>query len=198
MTKTDTNIQNAFDNKSVVSAKYLEENGFERYDIDKYLQNGILEKVGYGMYCLKSNSPDEYAIIQSRSEKIIYSHSTAMFLLGISDRIPNTLEITIPQGYNVSKIKRDYPNTNFYYTQADIWGIGITQVTTPQGFEVTTYDKERSILDIIKHKNKIDAQIYTQAIKQYFSTQKNFRKLLKYSKLMKMEDKVRVYIELFQ
>lgn len=38
-------------------------------------------------------------------------------------------------------------------------------------------------------------QLYSQAIKEYFKGKSNQRKLLKYSKIFNVEDKVRVYME---
>lgn len=38
-------------------------------------------------------------------------------------------------------------------------------------------------------------QLYSQAMKEYFKGKSNPRKLLKYSKLFKIEDKVRDYME---
>ena len=38
-------------------------------------------------------------------------------------------------------------------------------------------------------------QLYTQAIKDYFKTKPNNRKLLKYGKLFGVEDKIRTYME---
>lgn len=197
MTLSLQKISSVFqDNNYIVSAKVLKDNGFDRYQVEQYLQDEILLKVGYGLYCLKDNVPDEFSMIQSRSEKIIFSHSTALYLLGMSDRVPGVFNVTIPQGYNVTKIKRDFDNIDFNYSKADWWSLGVSKVATPQGFEVSVYDKERSILDIIRNKSKVDYQIYIQAIKEYFATQKNFRKILKYSKVMNLEDKVRMYIEM--
>ena len=58
------------------------------------------------------------------------------------------------------------------------------------------YDKERCICDFIKDKNKVDVQIYTQAIKDYFKGNVDIGKLLKYSKILKLEEKVRTYTEI--
>ena len=60
---------------------------------------------------------------------------------------------------------------------------------------VSLYDKERCICDLIRNKDKIEMQLYSQAMKEYFKGKSNPRKLLKYSKLFKIEDKVRDYME---
>ena len=60
---------------------------------------------------------------------------------------------------------------------------------------MSLYDKERCICDLIRNKDKIEMQLYSQAMKEYFKGKSNPRKLLKYSKLFKIEDKVRSYME---
>ena len=73
--------------------------------------------------------------------------------------------------------------------------MGITELRSPQGAMVRLYDKERCICDLIRDKDKVDIQIYTQAIKDYFNTKADRRKLLKHSKVLGVEDKVRTYME---
>lgn len=60
---------------------------------------------------------------------------------------------------------------------------------------IRLYDKELCICDLIRNKDKVDIQIYTQAIKDYFNTKVDRRKLLEYSKIFGVEDKVRTYME---
>ena len=76
-----------------------------------------------------------------------------------------------------------------------MYDVGITEILSPQGAIVRLYDKERCICDLIRDKDKVDIQIYTQAIKDYFNTKADRRKLLKYSKVLDVEDKVRTYME---
>ena len=48
---------------------------------------------------------------------------------------------------------------------------------------------------MIRNKEQVDMQLYTQASKDYFKAKPNNRKLLKYGKLFGIEDKIRTYIE---
>lgn len=57
------------------------------------------------------------------------------------------------------------------------------------------YDKERCICDLIRDRAQVELQLYTQAIKDYFKSGSNNRRLLKYSKIFGIEDKVRMYME---
>ena len=58
------------------------------------------------------------------------------------------------------------------------------------------YDKERTILYIIKDKERIDAQIFREVIKSYFAgKEKNLLKLSKYAVKMNMEQTLNRYTE---
>lgn len=123
------------------------------------------------------------------------SHGTALFLHGMSDRVPHKLDITVPQGDNVSRIKKRYEQTKFHYCKKELWDLGIITIKTPQGYDVRAYDLERCICDLIKDKKSIDAQIYTQALKEYFGDKCNPRKIIKYARQFNLEQIVRTYME---
>lgn len=58
------------------------------------------------------------------------------------------------------------------------------------------YDKERTILDIIKDKDRIDAQIFSEVIKSYFAgKERNLLKLSKYAVKMNREQALKRYTE---
>jgi len=185
-------------NNGIASLEQLQKAGFTRMMIYAGLTNGILNKEAHGNYSMADQQPDEYRIIQCRSEKLVFSHATALYLHGISDRVPHTLDITVPQGDNVSKIKRDYDNTRFHYCKKDLWQLGLTQILTPQGFAVNAYDLERCICDLIRDKKNVDNQIFVQAIREYFMHHCQNRKIIEYSREMNVEAKVRTYMEVLQ
>lgn len=179
----------------IASAKELAEAGFTRLSLYQAMIKGWISKESHGNYVITENQPDEYRMIQNRSEKMIFSHGTALFLLGLSDRVPHELDITVPQGDNVSRIKRDYENTRFHYCKKELWDLGIIEVTTPQGYEVKIYDSERCICDLIRDKKAVDNQIFVQAMKEYFSGNYNPRKIVKYARQFNIESRVRTYME---
>jgi predicted transcriptional regulator of viral defense system len=182
-------------NGGVVSAGDIQKAGIARAAIYDGLSRGIILKESHGNYVLADEQPDEFRIIQSRSDKLIFSHGTALFLHGMSDRVPRKLDITVPQGDNVSRIKRIYEQTQFHYCKKELWNLGIVTLKSPQGYDVKVYDLERCICDLIKDKKSIDSQIYTQALKEYFSGKCNPRKIVKYARQFNLESKVRTYME---
>ena len=169
----------AEENSGIITTAQVEAAGISRTALKRYVDEKQLIRVCKGLYVLEKGMVDEYALLQARSGKALYSYGTALFLWGLSDRVPHTLDLTVPHGTNVSKIKRDNPQIRFHYAQPPLFEIGRTETKSPQGGTVRLYDKERCICDLIRDKKEMDMQLYTQAIKDYFRTSANNRKLLK-------------------
>ena len=180
----------------VITNKEAEELGYSRHNLSELTKSGQLERLRRGLYQLKGKVIDDFILISSNSNRIIFSHQTALYLHDLSDRTPNVFHISVPQGYNASHIKKRYEGLQVHYVKKDLYEIGKTEIKSPQGNLIPVYDIERTICDIIIDKEKIDKQIFTEAIKRYFkSPNKNLRRLIKYSRLFKIEDEIRKYME---
>lgn len=178
-----------------LTTKQTEEAGVSRPMLTRFVESGKLVRVSRGHYILADSVPDEFALLQARSTRIIFSHGTALFFWGLSDRVPHLLDVTVPQGMNTTAIKRDNSTVRFHYVQPDVFDLGKTETVSPQGNKIVLYDKERCICDLIRARKHTDMQIYSQAIKDYFAGSVNARKLLKYGKQFGIEDKIRTYME---
>ena len=180
----------------VITNKEAEELGYTRHSLSELTKSGQLERLRPGLYQLKGKVIDDFILISSNSNRIIFSHQTALYLHDLSDRTPNLFHISVPQGYNASHIKKRYEGLQVHYVKKDLYEIGKTEIKSPQGNLIPVYDIDRTICDIIIDSEKIDKQIFTEALKRYFkSPNKNLRRLIKYSRLFKIEDEIRKYME---
>ena len=193
--KKDIICEEAQKSDGLITTKKIESLGIGRYILKDYLDSGFMVRESRGIYSITRERPDEYAALQKRSEKAIYSYGTALFFHGLSDRVPRVIDITLPQGYNASRLKKANPELRIHYVQPEVLEIGVEELKTPQGSTVKAYNRERCICDLIKHHKKVDKQIFTQAIKIYFSEPYNTRDLIKMSKIIGVEDEVRKYME---
>lgn len=182
-------------NSGLATTKQIEEAGVSRPRIKAYVDAGKLVRVRRGYYALRGELPDEYVALQSRCSKAVFSLGTALYFWGLSDRTPHIMDMSVPQGTNVSRIKRDFPDIRFHYVAADVLELGKTETVSPQGGQVILYDKERCICDLICARNHVDMQLYTQAIKDHYKGHPNLRKLLKYGRQMGIENQIRTYME---
>lgn len=179
----------------IIRTAQVEAAGISRPMLKKYMDAGQLERVRKGLYTLRDGLADEYSLLQTQCSKAVYSYGTALFLWGMSDRTPHLVDITVPHGTNLSRLRRDNPGLRCHYVQKEFYELGIAETASPQGGSVRLYDKERCICDLIRDKDQMELQLFTQAIKDYFKGKTNPRKLLKYGKMFGIEDKIRTYME---
>ena len=73
--------------------------------------------------------------------------------------------------------------------------LGISTAETPSGNTVQIYDLERSLCDILRGSSE-DIQTVLYAMKKYASSkQRDINKLMRYAKQLRVEPKVRKYME---
>ena len=94
------------EHKGVFRTAALSEAGIPRTYLALSQQRGEIERVAWGVYVDASAWEDEMYILQLRFRQTIFSHETALYLHGLSDRTPLAYSITVPTGYN-SKSLRD-------------------------------------------------------------------------------------------
>ncbi len=104
--------------------------------------------------------------------------------------------MTVMVGDNVSRVSKVKDNINFKYVNKDQFSVGKVEQLSPFGHLIITYDKERTVLDIIRDKKRVDAQVFREVIRSYFfSNDINLLKLSKYAVELDMEDELRQYTE---
>ena len=94
----------------ILSAKEVTENGIHRGYLTKMLKNGDIVKVGSGLYMKSDDWEDELYILQKKFERGVFSHETALFLHGFTDRTPSKFTMTFPHGYTTKLLE----NENIY------------------------------------------------------------------------------------
>ncbi len=182
--------------KYVITNKEIEKLGYGRQSLAELTKKNKIERLRPGVYQVKGEVVDDFAFISSNSNRIVFSYNTALYLYNLSDRTPNTFHISVPQGYNASHIKRRNKNIVVHYIKKEWHEIGKTEIKSPQGNTLPVYDLERTICDIIIDREKIDKQIFSDAITRYFKLKNNnLRRLIQYSRIFKIEEEVRKYME---
>ena len=154
----------------IATAAQLKEVGFTPGLIEHAYRRGAIDKLTRGVYCSADVFDDEFAAVCARWKKCVLSHGSALYLLGLSDRIPFSLEVTVPHGYNPKSLKDENPGIYIHHVSPKLHNLGIIEVKTPMGNRARCYDAERSIADLIKERSRrgVDAQLMHDAIGGYF------------------------------
>ena len=178
----------------LLTTKDLKNENYNNYDIVSFLRSNILEKVGKGLYYHHEYLQDTLAVIQKNNNHIIFSNETSLYLLNLTDRFPRVFSATTYSGYHVRKSD----NLKLYYINKSLLDLGVIEVKTTLGNIVKSYDKERTLCDIIHNKNRIEQQIYVEAIQNYFLVSKpNLNKLAKYARALGVSEKVNDIVTLY-
>jgi len=181
-------------NNGYVTTKEVVENGINKIFLTNMVRNGTLVRISRGYYGLPNYIEDEYYKIASKSKNARFSMATALYLHNLSDRTPLVYNVTLPFGY--SGVLQKEKNVILNFVKRELLDLGVIEMTSPFGMKIKVYDVERTICDIIKSKNKMDAEIFSKALKEYAkSKNKNLSKLTKYAKAMNIEKKVSEYME---
>lgn len=187
-------MQMVRENNGTITAEQLSEAGLSRGSLKYLVDKGLLERSARGVYILPEIWGDELLNLQTRFKKGIFSGETALFLFDLTDRTPQRFHMTFPIGYNTTSLNSE--NVNYCRVKNDIYKIGITSVLTPGGHSVRAYEIERTLCDILKGRSHTDIQIISEAFKRYAkSDKKNIPLLSEYAKILRVEKKIRSYLE---
>lgn len=165
----------------------------ETYFLEYIKKYGFL-KIANGIYLSRDAWEDNLYILQSQHKKAVYSHETALYLLGLSQREPFQYEVTVARGYNTKTLREK--GVKSYTVKKELYNIGITELKTPMGNIVKSYNAERTLCDIFKSNCKIEIQDKQFAVKEYLrNSNKNIFKLMQYAKSLNVEKQLRQYLE---
>jgi predicted transcriptional regulator of viral defense system len=184
----------AAENGGIIETKVAAQHGISRSLLAKMCKQNKIYRIVNGQYILPDEIQDELLSISKRSDKIILSHETALYLHGISDRIPFEHTITAPTGCIPSAAIAS--ECKIYYIKPELFELGKITLTTPAGNPVTAYDLERTICDIVRSRNKIGTETFLGALKMYAaSPKKDLNKLNSYAKQIRVANVVKKYLE---
>ena len=181
-------------NNNVITTAQVVELGFSRYLLSKYEKEGLLERERQGVYVLPNSVHDDMYTLMLRSGKIIFSHDTALFLNGLSERTPFTHSVTIPSNTKLSASLRE--ECVCYYIKIELHQIGAITRKTTLGNEVRCYNAERTICDLLRSRNRLDEETVISAIKNYAaSADKDLNLLAVYASQFGVEKVLKRYME---
>lgn len=182
------------DKKGLILTKNASDIGIPRTYLAEFAKKGYLEKLERGVYITKDAFDDAMYRIQAKYPLLIFSHDTALFLHGLTDRDPLQYDGTVPAGYNATNIKKS--GAQVYSIKKELYEMGLMTAKTPFGREIKTYDMERTICDILRSRSQIDIAVLTDALKMYAKKpDKNLPKLMRYAEKLKVTNLLRVYME---
>ncbi len=196
MTDNEATIQKFLKiNNGIVTTAQVTKAGIPRRCLSAMVDSGIIYRVQRGIYALPEVWEDEMFFMQYRFSKGIFSHETALYLHGMTDRTPIRYTMTFPFGYNTGSVKKQGIVAKL--STEETYVLGIIMVSSPAGNPIKVYDIERTLCDIVKAHHRADIQVINQAMKTYArSKEKDIAKLMGYADQLRVKPKVLKYMEI--
>lgn len=167
--------------------------GISREYLSTYTSRSGLVRVGQGLYRADDAWPDDLYEIAVRYPNAVFSHETALYLLGFSEREPDPYSVTLKAGANTSGLKKD--GIKVYSVKEELLCEGLTSAVSPTGHFLRTYDFERTICDLFRSRSGIEIQDLQSAVRAYMrKTNKNIPRLMRFARAFRIEKIVRQYM----
>ncbi len=179
-------------NRGIVTVKELEKQGIHRQYVKQLVDEGYLDKLYKGVYmAIEIANINDFYVLGQEYKSGIFSHNSALYIYGLTDRTPLVLDMTFPSNIRLSS----YFVTP-HYINKERFEIGETTKTLEDGTPIRIYNMERTICDIIRDRNKTDTQILNTAMKEYMKrSDKNLNLLYEYAKIFKITKILKMYLE---
>ena len=178
-------------NNGILLTSDLKKLNIHKQYIKLLCDENYINKLEKGVYAKTGKSVNDFFLLQQRYKTGIFSHNTALYFYHLTDRTPLKVDLTFPSNIRVN----DELISAHYIKQAN-FEVGQKDLNLPDGTTVKVYDLERTIIDIIRDRNKIDLQIFNTAMKEYAKRKdKDLIKLSKYAKIFRLENILKQYME---
>lgn len=178
-------------NNGIILTSDLKKLNIHKQYIKLLCDENYINKLEKGVYAKTGKSVNDFFLLQQRYKTGIFSHNTALYFYHLTDRTPLKVDLTFP-----SNIRVNYDLITAHYIKQTNFEVGQTELNLPDGTTVKVYDLERTIIDIIRDRNKIDLQIFNTSMKEYAKRKdKDLIKLSKYAKIFRLENILKQYME---
>lgn len=167
--------------------------GLSRTTVMNLVRAGVLERVAHGIYATPNEFYDELYVLQLRSSRIVFSHETALWLNGLSDRVPVEVHVTVPTGAPLGGILRS--DCVCHYIKQGLFNLGLSTRITAFGHEVRCYDAERTICDMVRNEKIVGVEGLVGGLKAYArSRNKDVLHLMELARAFSIEEKLSRYM----
>lgn len=182
------------DDSGILLTKNAIEAGISKHALYNFIRDNGFEKAAHGVYASPETWEDENYILSLRCPQGVLSHDEALYYHGLTDREPLQKTITIYTGYGTSRMVAD--GIKVFTVKKELLDIGKEIVKTSYGHDIPLYNRERTICDLIRSRNRFEIQDFQTALKTYImGKSKNLNRLMEYAKLFHVDKKIREYME---
>jgi predicted transcriptional regulator of viral defense system len=156
---------------------------------------GLLVKITRGVYRLAEAEPLSNAdLIQValRIPKGIICLISALSYYNLTTQIPHQIYVALP--LDAEKPRLAYPPVRLFWLSKPVYSAGIEEHLL-DGTTVFIYNREKTIADCFKYRNKIGLGVALEALKEGLDQDCDIELIMEYARIDRVEKVMRPYME---
>ena len=186
-----------FSNHSgILRASTAIELGVPKHVLYEMVKTGELVREAQGIYRLSETDPlgnPDLVNLSLRVPRAVFCLISALYFHELTTQIPHQVYFALPRDVKTPKIQ--VPPINVFHFSKESYLAGIVEHEL-DGVKVKIYDREKTVADCFKFRQKVGMDVALEAVKDYLRQPKvNVSLLLKYAKINRVEKVMRPYLE---
>ncbi len=176
----------------VMQTAQLNQEGFYYKKIQELLASNEIEQIRRGYYqYIGDNSFSDIPVIAALFPDGVLCMESALDHYGYTDRTLSAWHVAVESTSTRTRFYIDYPVVTPHFIKKERYLVGITEAEI-DGQKIKIYDRERTMCDVLYHRNKVDGEVFNTAVQRYVKDpEKSTAKLMQYAKALHVEKKVR-------
>lgn len=184
------------EHSGILRAATAIELGVPKHVIYEMVKTGELVREAQGIYRLSESEPlgsPDLVQISLRVPRAVICLISALYFHEMTTQIPHQIYFALPRDVKTPKIQ--YPPISVFHFSEATYQTGIVEHKL-DGVKIRIYDREKTVADCFKFRQKIGMDVALEALKDYIQRPKmNVSLLLKYARINRVEKIMRPYME---
>lgn len=132
----------------------------------RYRDEGHLEQVGRGLYRRADSRPADHNLLEiaHRVPEGSLCLITALGHHGLTDVIPDRIDVAIPRGKRIPALQSP---TDLHVFAKDTFALGREAIRVGDGLTIGLYSVERSLVDVVRLRHREGAEIAWEALRRW-------------------------------
>ena len=186
--------------KKILRSNDLKEMHIPRIVLARLVQQGQLEKIERGLYCLPEKNITEntnFVIISIKIPQAVFCLLTALQLHELTTQLPRQIWIAMPHGSSHIP-KLDYPPLKMIQCSSSVYTEGIETMEYDKQL-IRVYNPAKTVIDCFKHRNKIGLDVAIEALREARAQKKaSADELWHFAKICRVTNIIRPYLEVIE
>jgi predicted transcriptional regulator of viral defense system len=179
----------------IIQARDLEKKGIARNYLYSLHKDGLLIKVGRGLYMLPDGIDEQINLIEvaKRVPNSVVCLISALSFYRLTTQLPNEVWLALPRGAWRPRI--EYPKLNLTFVSEPAWSSSVL-VNNINGVRVRIYSPAKTVADCFKFRSKVGLDVAIEALRAVWrARQATMEELVEAAKIDRVFRIMRPYLE---